>query len=55
MSKRDLYKTATWAEINEPVALLGYYGTGAGVTWKIRTIEGEINLVGEIELTRFVL
>ena len=55
MTKKDLYKTAIWTEINEHVNLLGYYGTGAGTQWKIKTISGEVHLVDEIELTRFVL
>lgn len=55
MTKRDLYKTAIWTEINEPVALINYYGSGSDVTWKIRTISGEIHLVDEFELSRFVL
>ena len=55
MTKRNLpeydYKTATWN--SERVAILGYYGTGEGTTWKIRTIKGETNLVDQIELSRF--
>ena len=54
MTKKDFYKTAIWTETNEHVALLGYYGTGASTQWKIRTINGEIHIVDEIELTRFV-
>jgi hypothetical protein len=52
---RKFYKTAVWSETNEHVALMGFYGTGSDVQWKIRTISGEIHIVDEIELDRFVI